>query len=513
MKLPVRKQREIVRLHFHSPSKSNRFIARSTGVSAEPVKTIRRLLVDRSLDWQMLKDLDDDQWCRALGTEDKSRQPHRPAPDWQWIFAEMQRPSATLEQLWQEWREVNPNGVAYSQFTALYRQWRKEQHVVMRRTHVPGEKLFVDFAGQTVEIRDSKGGDSTFAQIFIAVMGHSNFTYVQAVASQTVADWVICHCNCFESLGGTPKWVVSDNLKSAVLRHGRDQVLINPEYDEMLRHYNTAALPAQPLKPKQKAKAEVGVQIAQRWMLFRLRDRVFFSLEELNAELRRLTIALNEHPFKKIAGCRRERFEAADKGALQSLPARPYELCVWRYEVRVGDDYHVEHLKCLYSVPFALTRERVDLRITTSMIEVFFKGRRVALHTLLKNAGDVSTVHEHRPIAHRRVLDGDPRALLKWAEGVGPHAKHMILHHVQERSDLANGIKAARRMRTLASEHGEARFEAVCAYALPLNITSLRSISSILMKDADLRAQQEPEAKPRPTHDNVRGPEYYGDES
>jgi len=511
MRLAVHLQREIARLHFYEPSTSSRTMALSLGLSPTTVGSMRELLRAQSLDWSVLQLLDDDSWRKALGTQDRSIAVRKPIPDWSWIHSEMQRPDATLEQLWREWRETCPQGVAYTQFSVGYRKWAKSQHVVMRQVHRPGEKLFVDFAGRTVEIRDSGGAPSTYAQVFVAVLGYSNFTYVEAVATQTTADWVQCHVNCFQAMDGAPVWVVSDNLKAAVWRRERERVVINPTYRDALQHYDTAAAPARIRKPKDKAKAEVGVQIAQRWILFRLRDRVFFSLDELNAEIRRLTQELNNHPFKKLPGCRRQRFEEREQGCLKPLPATAFELCDWRYEVRVGDDYHVEHGRCFYSVPSYLVGQRVDLRFTKTMLEIFRGGRRVALHALLTVAGETCTAPEHRPIAHQRVLEGEPKALIQWAQSAGAQTEMMIRFHVQDRRDPANGLRAARRMRELARIYGDARFEAVCAYAWPLKMTSLRNVTSILTNEADLRPRSS-HSQPPPPHQNLRGAEYFGDD-
>jgi transposase len=460
--------------------------------------------------WVALQPLDDNEWESALGTSNRSIAVLKPAPDWSEIHSEMQRPDATLEMLWREWGERQPAGVAYTQFAVGYRTWRRGQHIVMRQVHRPGDKLFVDFAGRTVEIRDPAGGPSTWAQVFVAVLGHSNYTYVEAVASQTTADWVQCHVGCFHAIGGAPGWVVSDNLKAAVWRRERDRIVVNPTYRDDLQHYATAAAPTRPRRPKDKGKVEVGVQIAQRWILFRLRDRVFFSLEELNAEIRPLTAQLNDHPFKKLPGSRRPRFEEEERSTLKPLPATVFEMCEWRYQVRVGDDYHVEHAKCFYSVPCYLAGQRVDLRSTRQVLEVFRGGRRVALHALRDKPGDVSTVAEHRPLAHQRVMEGEPKALQDWSERAGPNCARMIRYHLEDRSDPINGLRAARKMRELARTHGEERFEAVCAYALPLNMTSLRNITSILSTQADLRPRPNP-IQPRPLHQNLRGGDYFGE--
>lgn len=510
MRLPIHLQREVARLHFYDPSQSSRAIARASGLSPNTVRSMRRALVKTSLAWDHLQSLDDDAWRAALGTEDHSVAQRKQAPDWEWVHGEMQRADATLEQLWREWRQHCPGGVAYSQFTGGYRAWTRQQHVVMRRVHRPGEKLFVDFAGRTVEIRDPHGGPSSYAQIFVAVLGHSNYTYIEALPSQTTADWIGCHARCFAFLGGAPQWVVSDNLKAAVWRRERDRIVINPAYRDCLRHYDTAPLPTGARKPKHKAKAEVGVQIAQRWALFAIRDRVFFSIAELNAELRARTELLNLHPFKRLPGCRRERFLAADRAALKPLPATAYELSDWRYGVRVSDDHHVEHEQRFYSVPYALAREKVDCRFTQQTLEVFHRGRRVALHPLLDTPGESSTLDEHRPVAHRRVLEGEPKALLAWARTVGPHARRMLAHHLESRTDATNGVRAARRMRDLARLHGDARFEEVCAYALSLNITALRSVTSIIKESADKRAPAGTPSRPK-VHGDLRGAGYFGE--
>lgn len=511
MRLPIHLQREIARLHFYDTSQSNRTIGSAVGVSANTVRAMRGILENQRAPVADLLALDDDAWCAVLGTANKTIAQRKEAPDWAWVHAEMQRPDATLEQLWREWRAQCPTGIAYSQFTAGYRKWAKRQHIVMRQAHRPGDKLFVDFAGRTVEIKDRNGGPSTYAQIFVAVLGYSNFTYLQAVASQTTADWVKCHVDCFAAVGGAPEWVVPDNLKAAVWRREKDRVVINPAYRECLRHYDTAALPTGARKPKHKAKAEVGVQIAQRWVLFALRDREFFSLDELNTALKQLTAKMNAHLFKKLPGTRLERFEKTEQAALKPLPAMPFELCDWRYGVRVGDDYHVEHERCFYSVPSELRGQRVDLRYTASMLEVMHRGRRVALHPLAEAEGEIKTAPEHRPVAHVRVLEGEPKALMQWAESVGANTTAMIRHHLENRSDAVNGLKAARRMRDMARLHGDARFEEACAYALPLNITALRSVESILKQSPDKRAGEATGVAPRPAHGNVRGAAYFGE--
>lgn len=509
LRLPIHAQREIARLHFYDPKQSNRAIARNVGVSTNSVIALRSLLTNVDVP-KNLFDLDDDAWTAALGNEDRSIAQRKEAPDWNWVYEQLQRPDATLEALWREWRAICPEGIGYSQFTEGFRKWTKQKHIVFRRVHVPGDKLFVDFAGTTVTIRSRDGGPSIEAQIFVAALGYSNYTFVYAVPAQTVPYWIECHEECFKYLGGVPKWIVPDNLKAAVIGRNSGEVQLNPAYQALLAHYRTAALPTGPRKPKEKSKVEVSVQIVQRLVLFGIRDMDFFSLAELQAELTRRTNIVNARRFKKMSGSRLQRFEDTEFAALQPLPETPFEMCDWRYGVRVGDDYHVEHERSFYSTPCELRGEKVDLRITRSKLEIMCRGRRVALHPLAESEGLVKTISEHRPVAHTRVLEGEPKALIAWAESVGPNSQKMIRYHLQDRTDLTNGLKAAKRMRELARIHGEDRFEEVCAYALPLNITTLRSIESIIKKSPD-KAGPAASATARPAHANVRGAGYFGE--
>jgi len=509
MRLPTRLQREIARLHFHDPAKSHRALADSMGLSPNTVASLRKRLQESGQNWDALRILDDPAWQEALGTHNRSVAQTKPHPNWADIHDNMSRPDATLTVLWQEWRETVPSGIGYSAFTDGYRDWLRDRHIAMRRVHRPGEKLFVDFAGKTITIH-YRDGRTVEAQIFVAVLGYSNWTFIWAVESQSIAAFVECHVKCFERLGGVPQWVVPDNLKSAVIRRTRDRIELNPIYRACLAHYNTAALPARPRRPKDKAKAEVGVQIAQRWVLFRLRDRMFFDITELNAELALLTDQLNRHPFRKLDGSRQDRFEQTERATLADLPPTRYEVDDWRYSVLVGRDHHVEHRGSHYSVPCDAAGQRVDLRFTANMLEIFRAGRRIALHTLAATRGQVTTLAEHRPVAHQRVLDGEPMALADWSRRALPSTRMMMLHHLEERSDLTNGLKTAKRLRQLAEVHGLERFEEVCKYALDLNIIALRSIESILKHSPDKRTSAAVPRASHAHHDNIRGASYFG---
>jgi len=511
MRLSIHLQRDVARLHFHDISGSDRSIADQLGISPSTVGVLRKALVKSETDWATLQTLDDHRWRNTLGTHNRSIAVNKPAPDWDWIHEEMQREDATLEGLWQAWRETCPDGIGYSQFTTSYRRFTKQLNIVMRRVHTPGDKLFVDFAGRTVPVNIPHTQNVIHAQIFVSVLGFSNYTFVYAVPDQTIASWVECHVKCFEYMEGVPKWVVSDNLKAAVIRRERDRIVINPTYRECLSHYDSAPRPARSRRPKDKGKVEVGVKIIQRFMLFKLRDRVFFDIDELNEELRNLCDQLNAHPFKKLPGSRSKWFEEREQMKLRPLPVKAFELCEWRYQVRVNTDYHLEHGGSYYSVPSHLIGNRVDLRYDSKTLEVFFNGRRVALHSFQGEAGLIQTLDEHRPVAHQRVVEGEPADLLQWADSVGANAKRMIVHHLEDRNDLTNGLRTAQRMRELTRKYGEERFEHACGYALTVNIKTLRNMESILKNKTDLRPATTPATTSPEEHENLRGGDYFED--
>lgn len=511
MRLAVHLQREVARLHYYDPQQSSRGIARATGISPNTVRNMRKLLRACPRSWGELAELDDSAWTHALDNKDRTVIQRKPAPDWEHIHAEMARPDATLEILWQEWRSTNPDGIAYTAFTTKYRDWQGQRNIVFRMPQVPGAKMFVDYAGRQVKIHGAYGQPDRYASIFVAVLGFSNYTYVQAVWTQGTSDWVQCHSDCFEFFGGAPLWVISDNLKAAVWRREKERIVINPSYRDCLVHYDTAAQPARPRRPRDKGRVEVGVKIIQRWILFRLRDRVFFSLEELNSEIQRLLIEFNNHRFKRLPGSRQTRFDQEERKALKPLPAIKFELTDWRYAIKAGNDYHVEHAGCWYSVPHQYAAARVDLRFTNRIVEIFFQNRRIALHELLEEKGKTRTQDDHRPVSHVRVLEGEPQSLSQWSKCVGVHTAAMIAYHLEDRADQVNGLKTARRLRQLARDFGESRLEEVCAYALPRNLKVIRSIESILRTQSDRQVDGNLPTDRSAPHENIRGADYYKD--
>jgi transposase len=434
----------------------------------------------------------------------------RSPPDFGAVHGELRRKGVTLELLWVEYRERHPDGYGYSQFCNRYRQWARRVDVVMRQEHRAGEKLFVDFPGQTVPVVDPTTGEVSRAEIFVAVLGASNYTYAEAVPSQELPHWVGAHVRAFAFLGGCPQLLVPDNLRSGVARADRYEPDLNRTYQEMAAHYGCAVIPARPNKPRDKAKVEVGVQLVERWVLARLRTRRFFSLVELNAAIRGLLDELNNRPFKKLPGSRRSLFEALDRPALKPLPARPYEYATWRL-AKVNIDYHVEADRHWYSVPHQLVGQRVDVRLTATTVEAFCRGRRVASHLRSARPHAFTTDPAHMPASHRAHREWSPGRIVRWASTVGPKTAELVEGVLTSRPHPEQGYRSCLGILRLGRRYGDRRLEAACGRALAVRAFSYRSVESILRTGLDrqpLLALVAPPVVPRP-HDNLRGPTYY----
>jgi len=403
-RLPMRQVREVLRLK-HACGHSGHRIAAAVGVSGYTVAEYLRRAAVVGITWPVPPGLDDAALERKLFTPPFTpAEALRPQPAWPRIHAELRRPGVTLLLLWEEYRAGQPDGYGYSRFCDLYAEWRGRLSATMRQTHPAGERLFVDYAGQTVDVVDGATGEVRPAQIFVAALGASNLTYAEARWTQSLPDWIGCHVGAFAFFGGVAGQIVCDNLKAGVTAACRHEPGINRAYQEMAAHYGTAVLPARVRRPRDKAKVEVAVQVVQRWVLARLRHRRFFSLAELNGAIRGLVAELNNRPMRHLGGSRRALFEAIERPALLPLPAEPYAYAEWR-RCRAGLDYHVEVHGHFYSVPHRLLREAIEARVTDRTVELFHRGTRVASHVRSPRQHRHTTLPEHMPSAHRRHAD------------------------------------------------------------------------------------------------------------
>ena len=508
-RLTMRKIREILRLKYDCKLTYGQ-IATSCGIGRTTASDYLKRFEASPLKWPLPPDIDDTKLEQLLfPSVQLTHSTDRASIDWHYIHRELRRKSVTLMLLWQEYKEQNPDGYQYSQFCHLYRQWAGRLDPVMRQVHRAGEKQFVDYAGQSVSIYNLSSKQTREAQIFIAVLGASNYTYAEATWTQTLPDWIASHCRAYEFFGGVAEVTVPDNLKSGVKDPCFYEPDINPTYLDMARHYGTAIIPARVRKPKDKAKVEAGVQIVERWILARLRDQQFFSLQQLNEVIRKLLIDLNKKPFQKLPGCRQTTFEAIDKPALKPLPQTPYEFAEWKV-ARVNVDYHIEVDRHYYSVPHQLIKKQIDVRITTTTIECFYKNNRVASHIRSFHKGRHTTVKAHMPKSHQKMADWTPDRFIRWAEKIGPQTTQLITSVLSSRPHPQQGFRTALGILRLAKSYEDHRLEAACKRALLIGSKNYRSVASILKHGLDQKPLNQPSKdNPAIMHTNVRGSQYY----
>jgi len=522
-RLPMRKMRDVLRLKAAGMSK--RKIAAALGIGATAAGECLRRAREAGVAWPLPDDMTDAGLearlypASTVLAEIKAR---RPQPDWPAIHRELKRKGVTLQLVWEEHRAGHAQGYGYSRFCELYRAWEGRLSPTMRQTHVGGEKLFVDYAGTTMEVIDGATGEVIKVQLFVAVLGASSHTWAEATWTQTLPDWIGSHTRAFAFFGGVAAMVVSDNLKAGIAKACFYEPSVNRSYAEMAAHYDTAILPARPYKPRDKAKVEVGVQVATRWIIAKLRKRQFFSLAELpdarrasseNAAIAVEVAALNARVTRHLGASRKALFEELERPALKALPAEPYVYAEWK-QCRLGLDYHVEVEKHYYSAPHQLLREQVWVRITARTVEVFHRGQRVAAHVRSSSNRRHTTVREHMPSSHQRHADWTLESLRRRSAEIGRSTSALVEIILTERTHPEQGFRSCVGILRLATTHGAGRLEAACARALKIGARSYTSVNSILKNNLD---RKRPESAgdgpatdgPAISHSNVRGPGYF----
>lgn len=429
-------------------------------------------------------------------------------PSGEYLHKELTRKHVTLQLLWHEYKEKNPDGYEYSQFCLRYRSWQKTLEVSLRQDYKAGEKLFVDFAGDTIPVHDPHTGAVVPAYLFVAALGASNYTYAEAVPSQDLRSWIGLHVRTFEFMGVVPAIVVPDNPRVGVTRPCRYEPDLNPTYQDFAAHYHTVVIPARVKKPKDKAKVESAVLIAERWIIASLRNHTFFGIGELNRVIREKLEDLNTRPLQKLKVSRRHLFETIDRPAMKPLPDRRYEYAEWEKH-KVNIDYHVEIGRHYYSVPYQLKGQTVDARITASMVEVFFKGKRVVLHPRSSVPGRHTTLTAHMPESHKRYLEWTPSRIIRWAEKTGASTAALVTEIMERRPHPEQGFRSALGIIRLGRRYGEQRLEAACTRALFMKVYSYRSVESILKNNLDGKELPEEPSEKLIIHENIRGKGYY----
>jgi transposase len=407
----------------------------------------------------------------------------RALPDWSEVYAELKRHkrvNLTLSLLWEEYKQNNPEGYQYSQFAEYYRRWKNKLSLSMRQEHRAGERTFVDYC-DGLYITDPKTGEKTPTELFVGVLGASSYTYAEASYSQDIPNWLLSHARMFEYFEGVSEITTPDNLRSAIKKSDRYEPEINPSYQDMITHYGTCVIPARVRKPKDKAKAEAGVLIAQRWILAKLRNRAFYSLAELNAAIRECLEILNNKPMRALKRSRRELWIELDRPALKPLPAKRYEFAEWK-RGKLGINYHVSFDDHFYSAPYQLVGQELWCRASAETVEIFYEWGRVASHLRSYLKEKYVTLSEHMPPNHRAVAEWTPERIARWAETMGPKARTVVETIMRSKDHPQQGFNAALGVIRLgdAKAHGPERLEKACAKALFLGSPTYTTIKNML---------------------------------
>lgn len=517
----MRKLKEVLRLHFDLKLSQHQ-IAKALNLSSGVVnKYLKRATATGIKSWPLPAQFEDEtaleSFLRApvvapIVSCSPKQDTEKDSIDFTTIHQEMKRKGMTLQLLYEELVLASPTvSISYSHLSLLYRKWKDKLPRSMRQIHVAGDKVFVDYAGQTISIIDPDTNQVREAQVFIGVLGCSNFTYSESTWTQTLPDWISSHRRMFEFFGGVPALVVPDNLLSGVTKACRYEPDINQTYAQFIEHYGTAVMPARPYKPKDKAKAEVGVQIVERWIIARLRHKTFVGLGELNSAIYICLESLNTRPFKRLPGSRQSAFEELDKPNLRELPIQPYLLQHFK-KVRINIDYHFELERHYYSVPHEYCKEQVEVWYTRDLVNCYFRGKSIATHERSYKAGAHTTTLEHMPKSHQKHLEWTPERFMNWGKDIGPNTLLLVIHLLENRPHPEQGYRSCLGLLGLAKKYSKERLDKACRQAIELGAKTRKSVASILQHNLEEKPIY-PESTLKPNipekHENLRGPNYY----
>lgn len=528
-RLRVRDIRKVLQLHFVE-QKSQSQIARSLGCGKTTVREyLQRAKSAQFQDHNEIINLSDEDLMVRLGFKRLGvigvaplRRPEFSMPDWIHLQAELAKPSVTLALLWTEYRETHGTGsYSYTQFCEHYKRWSRKLSVVMRQNHKAGEKAFVDYC-DGLWLVDIKTGERKRTQLFVGCLGASSYTFAEATRSQTLPDWVSSHCKMWSFFGGVTAITVPDNLRSGVTHAHRYEPLINETYQEMAGHYGTCIIPARAAKPRDKGKVEAAVLVAQRWILAKLRNRLLNDLAEMNAAIDECLEFLNNRKMRHVQKSRNDLYLELDKPSLKILPTKSYEFAEWK-EPRVNIDYHVTVDFHHYSVPYQLVHELVNARCTSTTIEIFYRGKRIASHVRSYYKGKHTTIPEHMPRSHREHAEWTPSRVIAWAKSMGPRTGALVEKVLEARAHPEQGFRSAMGIIRLEKKYGKARLENACARALEVGASTYRFVDEFLKNKMDFADRKNDDAPMSSTVDpitneeqlallgteNIRGSEYY----
>ena len=505
----MKKIREVLRL-TNELGLNQREISDSLCIPRSTVQDIQIRSRVANISWPLTDEQSDEQLSEILFPKSYERDPSKKSlPDWSYIHKELRLKGVTRQLLWIEYKEENPNGYQYSQFCDKYREWEKSHRLSLRQNHIAGEKMFLDFSGLKIPYLNSKTGEVRHAELFVAVLGGSSYTFAYAVEDQKISNWLKGHMKAFDYFRGCSLILVPDNLKSGVQKACRYEAELNPTYREFAKHYGLAVVPTRTYKPKDKAKVEVGVQVAQRWILAKLRKQLFYSIQDINEAIFPLLEALNHKKMKHLNVSRYELYEQYEKNQLKPLPKEHFELYEWR-KAKVNIDYHVQFECNYYSVPCHYVHKNVEIRITTNTIEIYLSNKMIAVHKRLFLVGKYSTYKEHMPQSHQKHVEWTPERMLKWASNIGVSTKTCFEIMISRTQHPEQGFRSCLGILRLDQQYSNLRLENACLRALNTDQVSFKSVKNILKNNLDKIIITETKKNViNIEHENIRGSDYY----
>lgn len=509
--ISMRKLKEILRLKYEA-NLSHRQIGASLSISPGTVSTyVNRAKLMKIENWPLPIEWDDVKLNKQFLQTKIQPRTAIPLPNWLVFHPQLKKKGVTQQLLWQEYVERNSNNhYSYPHMCRIYKEWLSRQQPSMRQIHQYGEKLFIDYCGPTISIVNPDTGEMRGAQVFVAVMGGSNYTYAEATLSQRLEDWVMSHVRAFQFFGAVPEIIVPDNLRSATTRACKYDPDLNPTYQQLAAHYNVAIIPARPLRPKDKAKAENGVLIVERWIMAVLRHEIFYTLTQLNQRVSELLLRLNTKAFQKLPGNRTSEFHTHELPAMRPLPLLAYQYTYIK-KVKVNVDYHIEVKKHYYSAPYGLLKKHIEAHVSEKMVKLYYQNQCVAQHLRSERLGGYSTAVEHMPKAHQEYAKWTPERLKEWAGKLGEYVLQWVDYKLTSKAHPQQSYKVCFGLLSLSKTYPKERLDAACQRALDTGGYRLESIKIILKKNLDQEVL-EPEQTDLLTglkHDNVRGQYYY----
>ena len=506
-RLTLRKIKEIMRLKYEA-GLSNRAIAGACKISNSTVGEYLRRAKAAGIGWPLTEENEDRLYQQLFPGKRVPVEQTRPLPGWEEVRKELRQKGVTLQLIWTEYIEEHPDGYQYSQFCEYYRRWKKAHlEPAKRQEHIGGKQMQVDYAGMKINVTDPETGQVSQASVFVAVLPASNYAYAEAQASENQSNWNNGHVRAFAFYGGVPRIVVPDNLKTGVTKPSYYEPDINLAYQELAEHYHFAVLPARIRKPRDKGKVENGVLNVERWVLAPLRKRTFFSLAEANHAIHIQLEWFNNRVMKQVGRSRRQEFEEIDRPNLGPLPQMAYEYAE-RKTARVNMDYHIEYEHNLYSVPHTLIRQQVEVHATERIVEIFHKGRSVAVHPRGYRKNQFFTQRAHMPANHQFMEQVNADQLVQWAASVGPQTAALVSAALKSHTFPEQAYRSCLGILSLTKKYAHPLVETACQAQLDARTFSYKA----LKEELEWRIQQhnsaaEPETLP--AHENIRGHDYY----